>query len=245
MKSMRALGLAAMMSICGGGGALAAPAGYPDQGAFDAATAALSSRQTVDFESVASGTVFASGAGTGGLSFSYAIAGKSIQVSSTFSTTSGSNYLGLDNPDTAFFLGDSFTIEFNRTVHAVGLYLITGTDTQPGDLELSAGGASVFNDGSFIRLADGGQAYYLGLVETDPTLGFTTATVQGIVSPGAFVAFTADDITSAVAGVPAVPEPSSWAIMLAGLGVFAWGSRRIQRREMPQSPSHPLPESLT
>ena len=228
MKSTRALCWAAMMLIGSSGGVLAAPTGYKDKAAFDAATAALSSRQTVDFESVASGTPFGSGTGIGGLTFTYVIPGYSAQVASTFGTTSGSNYLGLDNPDTAFYLGDSFTINFNRSVHAVGLYLITGTDTLPGDLELSAGGGSVFNNGSFVTVADFGQAYYLGLVESDPTLGFTSATVQGIVSPGAFVAFTADDITSAVAGVPAIPEPGSWALMLAGLGVIAWGSRRTQ-----------------
>lgn len=229
MKSTCALGLAATLLIGSAGGVTAAPVGYTDKAAFDVATATLSNRQTVDFENVVSGSKFASGFGTGGLSFSYAIAGYSIQVSSTFSTTSGTHYLGLDNPDTAFYLGDSFTIDFNRTVHAVGLYLVTGTDTRPGDLQLSAAGASVVNDGSFITLADFGQAYYLGLVETDPALGFMSATVQGIVSPGAFVAFSADDITSAVVGVPPIPEPGSGALMLAGLGVMAWGSRRLRR----------------
>ena len=226
MKNTRALGFATMILISSAGGVLAAPTGYNDKAVFDAATAALSSRQTVDFDSVASGTPFASGTGTGGLSFSYVIPGYSIQVANTFGTTSGSNYLGLDNPDTAFYLGDSFTIDFNRVVHAVGLYLITGNDTQPGDLDLSAGGASVFNDASFVQVSDG-KAYYLGLVETDANLGFTSATVRGILSPGAFVAFSADDITSAVAGAPAIPEPSSWALMLAGLGVIAWGARRL------------------
>ena len=228
MKSMCALGLAATILIGSASGVTAATVGYTDKAAFDVAVATLSNRQTVDFENVVSGTKFDSGFGTGGLSFIYAIPGYSMQVSSTFSTTSGTNYLGLDNPDTAFYLGDSFTINFNRTVHAVGLFLIAGTDTRGGDLELSTNGGSVVNSGSFIMLPDFGQAYYLGLVESDPALGFTSASVQGIVSPGAFVAFSADDITSAVVGVPPIPEPGSWALMLAGLGVISWSSRRRQ-----------------
>jgi PEP-CTERM motif len=203
---------------------------FDDKTSFDAAAAGLSGSQTVDFDSVASGTIFASGSGTGGLSFDYAIADQSIEVSSTFGTTSGSNYLGLDNPDTAFYLGDSFTIQFNRTVHAVGLYLITGSDAQAGDLELATSGGSVFNSSSFVPVSDG-QAYYLGLIESDPALGFTSATVTGITSGDAFLAFSADDITSAggVAVVPVVPEPASAALLFAGLALMGVFTRRRMR----------------
>ena len=63
---------------------------------------------------------------------SVTIAGPStLRVGNTFGTTSGTNYLGLDNPDTAFYLGDSFEIDFHRTVHAVGLYVIAGSDALP------------------------------------------------------------------------------------------------------------------
>ena len=205
------------------GNADAALSGFTTKGAFDAASAGLGSVQTVDFDSVAAGTLFASGTGTGGLTFTYAIPGYSMEVSNTFGTTSGSNYLGLDNPDTAFYLGDSFTINFNRTVHSVGLYLVTGGDTQAGDLELSTSAGSVLNSATADVLVSDGQAFYLGLVESDPGLGFTSATVRGLVSPGAFVAFTVDDITSAVSGVP---EPGTWGLMLLGLGALAAQSRR-------------------
>ena len=218
--SIHRLGALALVigSVLVTGTAQAALSSFNSKAAFDAAVASLSAAQTVDFDSTLAGTTFASGTGTGGLSFTYSIVGPStLQVSDTFGTTSGSNYLGLDNPDTAFYLGDSFTINFNRTVHAVGLYLVAGRDAQAGDMELQVAGGSVFNSGSADRTLSDGQAYYLGLVESDAGAGFTSATVRGIVSQNAFLAFTADDITSAVS---AVPEPASWGLMLVGLGAL-------------------------
>ncbi len=197
----------------------ATPAGYQSASDFAAAISGLSGVQTVDFEGVPSGTTFASGTGTGGLTFTYAIAGQSLQVSSTFATTSGTHYLGLDNPDTAFYLGDSFTIAFGRTVTAAGLYLIAGNDAQPGDLELSTASASVFNGATPVTLVDG-QAYFIGLVDA---AGFDAITITGVPSGDAFLPFSADDITSAVASVP---EPGMPASLLAGLGLLAVLARR-------------------
>lgn len=188
--------------------------------AFDTAIAGLSGIETVDFDAVPVGTTFPTGTGTGGLTFSYAIAGPStLQVSDTFGTTSGTNYLGLDNPDTAFYLGDSFTINFGHTVHAIGLYVIAGNDAQAGDMTLSVAGGSVGNSAIPDTLVSDGQAFYLGLLETDPALGFTSATVTGVLSGQAFLAFTADDITFDGA-TTAIPEPGTQGLLLAGLAAL-------------------------
>ena len=205
------LGVLAMLLALSGVGQAAT--GYQSQSDFAAAIAGMSGAQTVDFESVPSGTTFASGTGTGGLVFTYDIPGYQLQVSSTFGTTSGTNYLGLDNPDTAFYLGDSFTIDFGRTVDAAGLYLIAGNDAEPGDLELSAASASVFNGTSPLVLVDG-KAYFLGLVDS---AGFDSITITGVPDGGAFLPFSADDITSAVTSVP---EPAASASLLAGLALL-------------------------
>lgn len=213
-RIMAALACAVAM----GGGAQAAVTGYTDKAAFDAAIAGLSDLQVVDFEGVAAGTTFPSGTGTGGLAFGYTIAGQTVQVASTFGTTSGTNYLGLDNPDTAFNLGDSLTIDFGRTVHAAGLYVIAGADALAGDFELSTLNGVVLNSGVPDTLVSDGRGFWLGLVESDPTQGFSSAVLRGVPAGSAFLAFTVDDIHSAVS---AVPEPGTWALMLLGVGALA------------------------
>ena len=204
--------------------------------AFDAAIAALSGVETVDFDAVPAGTTFPTGTGTAGITFTYAIAGPStLQVSDTFGTTSGTNYLGLDNPDTAFYLGDSFTINFGHTVHAVGLYLIAGNDAQAGDMMLSVAGGSVGNSAIADTLVSDGQAFYVGLLETNPALGFTSATVTGVLSGQAFLAFTVDDIT--FDGASAVPEPGTQGLLLVGLAAL-FALRRAKYRRCITHRSH-------
>ena len=226
------LGAATALTLClwGAAPAQAALSSFTSKAAFDAALASLSQVQSVDFDSVAAGTDFASGTGTGGLTFSYAIAGPStLRVSDTFLTTSGTHYLGLNNSDTAFYLGDSFTINFNRTVHAVGLYLIAGSDAQAGDMQLSVATGSVFNAAApDTLLADGGRAFYLGLVESNVGSGFMSATITMAAIPNAFLAVTADDITSAVNVGGVVPEPGTWGLMLGGLSALAALRRRAR-----------------
>jgi hypothetical protein len=225
MKLHRLVALATLTGcLWGAGSAHAALVTFTSGAAFGAALSGMSDVQTVDFESEAPGTSFATGTGTGGLSFVYSIAGPStLQVSNTFGTTSGSNYLGLDNPDTAFYLGDSFTIHFNRTVHAVGLYVIAGRDAQSGDIQLSVAGGSVSNSALADVLVSDGQAFYLGLAESDPALGFSSATLSGVLTPNAFLAFTADDITSAVR---VVPEPGSFGLVLVSAVALSALARR-------------------
>lgn len=210
---------------------------FTSKATFDAAIAGLSGLQTINFDGIPSGTTFPTGTGTAGIIFTYAIAGPStLQVSNTFGTTSGSNYLGLDNPDTAFYLGDSFTINFGHIVHAVGLYLITGNDAQAGDMVLSVAGGSVGNSATPDMLVSDGQAFYVGLLETDGALGFTSATVTGLTSGQAFLAFTVDDIT--FDGPIVVPEPGTQGLLLVGLALlFTLGGAKRSNQRVTHRPS--------
>ena len=88
------------------------------------------------------------------------------------------------------------------------------------DVALRAGGGSVHNVASPDRvLADGGEAFFLGLIEPNPSLAFTSAGLESF-DPnqlGLFF-FTVDDITTAV-----VPEPGTFGLFGAGLvGATLW-----------------------
>ncbi len=204
----------AVVALGFSGSAEAALIGYTSKAAFDAAVAGLSDARTLDFETAASGTSLPTGISLEGVRFDYDITGYSLSVSSTFGTTSGANYLGLDNPDTAFNLGDSFRMGFDRIVRAVGLYVVAGSDTQAGDFELSAPMGTVLNAALADALVSDGSAWFLGLVETDPGSGFASTTLRGVDAGGAFLAFSVDDITTAV------PEPGSAVLVLYGLAAL-------------------------
>ena len=232
MFSVHRLGVAksVWVLVLGSVAALSAHAslsGYTSASAFDAAIAGFTNVQTVDFESIPVGTTFASGTGTGGITFSYSISdGSQVVVGNMFDTTSGTQFIGLDNGNQAFYSGDSLSVNFDHTVHAVGLYVITGGGVSGGDFQLSAPGGSVVNDAvPNLTLGDGSTAYYLGLVESNPAAGFNSVTLSSNSDPSLFIAFNVDDIKS---GVLAVPEPSAWSLLT--LGLFALGATRGTRR---------------
>ena len=149
-------------------------------------------------------------------------------VSSGFDTTSGVNYLGIDDGGGEVFLsGDAFTMSFGATINAVGLFVIGSPgDVLGGDFELTAGAGSVFNAGTpEATLGDGGEVFFLGLIDT---VGFTSAMLESFdpLQEGLFE-FNVDDIVTAAA----VPEPGTMALF--GLGVL--GMAVARRRANPAS----------
>jgi len=211
--------LCAALLLGGASAGHAAVVGYTAQAAYAAATTNSVDVQTVTFENAASGTLFSSGTGTGGLSFAYNFPGYTMTVGSLFTTTSGTRYLGLNNGDVSFYLGDDFGINFNRSVNAVGLYVITGSGVLAGDFTLSNGNGSVRNSATPDRvLSDGSTAFFLGLFETAPGVTFSSVTLSSVAGP--LITFNIDDITSAV------PEPASWLLLLGGAALLGTHARR-------------------
>ena len=96
---------------------------FDSQANYLAQVAALGyvDQQTLNFESQPAGTTIPSGGTIGGVTFTYSINSEQIAVDNFFSTTSPFNYIGLNNSDGAFVFGDSFTMTFDRGIHAVAL----------------------------------------------------------------------------------------------------------------------------
>lgn len=119
-----------------------------------------------------------------------------------------------------------FTVAFDRAVSAIGFYAI--------DIESAASVDFTYADGSNGQhsLADlassatkSGSVFFFGMIDTaHPITGFsiTNTTSSDIF---AFDNFTIGDAPQVITP-PAVPEPASWAMMLAGFGLAGSMMRR-------------------
>ncbi len=131
-------------------------------------------------------------------------------------STSPGAFLG--SSDTAnlgqFTGGDTLNFHFAQAVDAFGLFVIAGSDIEPGDFTLSANGHQVSNTGLQQALTDGqgSYAFFLGLRSGTPGQGFSDLTLS---STSFFYLFAVDDVQSA--HLAPVPEAETWALALAGM----------------------------
>ncbi len=193
--------LLALIACAVASDAVAAVTGFTSRAAFDAATAEFTPVTALDFEEFSAGTLFQNGGSSGVISFGYSIGDNELLVViDAFETTSGLNSLGVTG-DLAFLAGDSFGMSVPEAT-AIGLFVI-GEDMLPGDVVLSIGAGSVANGAPDGFLAGGSSVYFLGLVESDPALAFTFATLESFLveDVGDFV-WNVDDIHLA-------PEPDT------------------------------------
>ena len=175
---------------------------------------------TLDFDSLAPGTLIPSGSTVDGVTFTYSIFGLSMKVADAFSTTSGSNSLGLTGGDDAFLDGDSFDLDFDSAL-ALGMFFIASDAAIADEILLVTLAGTAGNSATpFAVLADGGIAYFVGLISTDQ---FNSATVDFLADGEINFAFNVDDIATAV------PEPGTGMLMALGLGALGLGGRRARR----------------
>ena len=170
--------------------------------AFDAVTAGAT---LVDFESA--------------LPASLSIAGGSITNNSGcgalcgFNTTSGGqNFLSL--------FGGSATFNFTSAVNAFGFF-VSGLQTNlvgQQTVTFSDGSQQVINFPSAVQGGNGGGGAFIGFTDFGKSILSVTVNVSNDI-----VAI--DDLRFGNIGAP-VPEPATWAMMIAGLGAVGYAMRR-------------------
>ncbi len=226
IRNFYSLILATILSMASVGICHAAAVAYSDQASFFSALPGGS--QTLDFESLSSGTLIPSASVVGGTTFTYSISGLDMIVASDFDTTSGSNSLGLNDAGNfnQFVAGDEFDLSFSSPVNALGIFFITGDPTFAGDIQLITGVGTALNSAvEELTLADGGLAYFLGLTSDS---SFSSAMIRfDPLSIGAIL-YNVDDITTAT--VSAVPVPGTLLLFISGLlgSAFVSNSSRCQ-----------------
>lgn len=232
-RILRGAALALAVGVCAP--AAAALVTYQAQGNFNAAIAGLTAINT-DFDGIAPGTGYPPGSGPAGSGFTVGLTAGSVSsgfnlptVGSTFWTTSGTNYLGLDNPDTAFESGDELVFSFLSPVRGFGLYVVGGRDLldiQAGAVTLTVDGATLaISSIDYLASGNGDYAFFLGFVTTDGST-FSSATLT-VGDGSGVIPVTVDDVT--LARTPddgtRVPEPGTLLLVSTALGAAARRAR--------------------
>jgi hypothetical protein len=148
-----------------------------------------------------------------------------LVATNAFATTSPTISLGISNLDGAFQQGDDLFLSMESPVFALGLFVITSDPALAGEVELVTPGGTAPNSATEeLLLADGGLAYYVGIVSDTP---FATATLSTDDASGVFFLYNVDDVTLAV------PEPGTGALVILGLCGLAGCTRshRSARRK--------------
>ena len=213
--------MAILLTVCAD--ANAGLVAYQSETAFNLAIAGWSAT-TTDFEAAPAGTMYGAGTGPAGSGFTLMLSGPDAPgmtptVGDQFWSTSGTHYLGLDNPDSALEAGDALNFTFGSGVHAFGLYVIGTHDIGAGDITLSAGGDTVANS-AVANLSDGAGsfAFFLGFVSDDANT-FDSVTLHNLtLQDPRLLNIAVDDVTLARndAGTQ-VPEPATLLLFLMGM----------------------------
>ncbi len=214
---------------------LAAPAfgttvSYNTLSAFQAATSGLT---VINFDSDTPNVVVGAGDGTAfsldGVTFNVHVnIGPStsptfgnVEVANHYATTSGTQYLGTDDPGSPndFYGTDDIRVTLGSAVTAFGLYVLADAPAGTFTLDTGVGTAVNGNNATAVTLSDGSLAYFIGI--TSDT-AFTSVFIHGNGSdPDSGPLWNVDDLQYGTANTstppPAVPEPAS--LLLIGTGL--------------------------
>ena len=192
---------------------------YVDEPSFSAALKSTPEFQS--FDGFAAGTLLPSGSAVGAFTLSYSLSGLTAKVTDAYSTTSGSNSLGLSGGDEAFLDGDALDLVFSDSLTAIGLYFITSDSALAGEIQLVTAEGTAGNSATPASvLGDGGIAYFVGLTSTVP---FSTAQIRFQDDGEVNFAFNVDDIQFTV------PEPTTLVLWLAALSACLAGGGAPRR----------------
>ena len=233
------IGIAVGAAVAGAAVANAAVATFTSRAAFDAATANFEGVEILDFDGVPDETLIPSGSSLDGVTFTYTIGDQlgsyELLVIDSFETTSGLHSLGLTFGD-VLLSGDAFTMTFDRTIHAVGLFALASL-LNAGEVELQIPGkGSVGNatEADHALPGGGGSAWFLGVVETDPAApGLDAVDVVSSAPPGDDFEWNVDDVVSAAA-----PEPGSASALAAVAALAAMFARALRGTAFARSRQH-------
>lgn len=196
------------------GPALAVTSTYTDSTSFLAALPGPAMTETFDGLSAGDpvGTL-------GNITFSESVPGESLIVTDFYSAPSDPLMLGLTNLDEAFQDGDVLDLVFGTPVNAIGLFVVTSDAALLDEILLGVDGLGVAGNAATeeVILADGGLAYFLGIISDTP---FTGATLDFANDGEVNFVYNVDNITTAV------PEPSTAVFIAMGLAMLA-SQRRV------------------
>jgi hypothetical protein len=185
---------------------------FTDPIAFDNAVTAqgYQARTTLNFDTTAVGTLIPTGSTLQSITFTYALNGLQLFVADDFDTTSGTRYLGVDDPANfnQLVAGDELILHFPAQ-NAIGLFVIATADPQfDGDMFLETQIGTAFSVASpLFTLPDTGHVRFIGIVGSPSDAQFTQARLGfGPGASGAFL-YNVDDIMTAT--TTTVPEPVS------------------------------------